>query len=316
MILLCIFSSDAKDGAARGMRLCAAGLIPSLFPFLVAGQLLAGGAGKFRLTTPLCRLLCLTPAEYACFWLGQIGGYPMGACLLAEGVNNGTIDRHRAKKLVPCFVGCGPGFALSALRKGAGILVFICCVVANLLCIKLTKLPPAQTEKSTPPVADPVDSVQKGCFAMINICANVVIFCTGKQILARLLPLFSPLWAFLEVGSGVFELTQYAAPLPVFGALLGFGGFSVARQVKMAANGLCGMGRIVVCRAMAGAAAAGLVWCVQRLLPESVLACSAPAVQIFSPGVNIWCAASLALFFVSAGAALLSPLQEDKTLIK
>ena len=317
MVMLCLFSVDAKIGAAKGLQLCAVGLIPSLFPFLVAGQLLSGMAGKIKTATPMCRFLKLTPAEYACFLLSQIGGYPMGAYLLADGVKNGTVDKNRAKILVPCFVGCGPGFALSALSKSAGTTVFACCIAANVLAIKLAKLPTATiTAGHVLPESDPVDSVQQGCFSMINICANVVIFCTGKQILARLLPLFSPLWAFLEVGSGVFELVQLVFPLPVFGVLLGFGGVAVARQVATASNGLCSMGRILVYRAAAGAAVGGFVYVLQQILPKKALICSGPVVQVLSPGVNVWCAASLALFFVSAGMSLLSPLQENKTLVK
>ncbi len=316
MVVLCIFSREAKSGAAKGLHICATGLIPSLFPFLVAGQLLAGAAGKAKIATPLCRFLKLTPAEYTCFWLSQVGGYPLGAYLLAAGVKNNTIDKARAAKLVPYFVGCGPGFALGAVNKSAGFAVYLCCIAANLLAVKLAKLPPCKIIKGLQHCSDPVDSVQQGSFAMMNICANVVVFCTVKEILGRIAPLFSPLWAFLEVGGGVFELAQFGAPLPLFGALLGFGGFAVVRQVAMASGGLCGMGRILALRGVLGICVGTLVWALQQILPQKALSCNAPVVQALSPGVNVWCAASLALFFISAGVSLLSPLQADKTLVK
>ena len=81
--LLCIFSDSAKNGMISGMDICYRHLIPALFPFLIVSDLIFSITAKLYFRTPLCRLLGLSACEYACFWLSQFGGYPMGSKLLA-----------------------------------------------------------------------------------------------------------------------------------------------------------------------------------------------------------------------------------------
>lgn len=319
-ILLCIlligFTDSAKAGVLYGLKLCYFVLIPSLFPFLIVGDLLAGAVSFVRLKTPLGRALGLTPCEYLLFLLSQIGGYPMGARLLQSGVENGSVNPARAKRLVCLFVGCGPGFAIGGVggllhNKNAGILLYVCCVLASFLCALLfspRSIAPAGAKKmqvKTDASSFLVSSVQNGTTGMISICGFVVFFSMISAVLSKILPRCSWLLPYLEVGGGVNLLAKSSASLPLFGFLLGFGGLAVVLQIVYFGGNLANLGQILTFRLLCGGLCAALVKIALFVLPSQLCQSFAPdQVGVISPGSGAVCSALLVLFVISCVTTL------------
>lgn len=91
---------------------CLEVIVPSLFAFSVLAAYLQR-SGLYRtalrpLTFPLSKLLRIDEELCAVFVLANIGGYPVGASLLAELVRRGALSEKNAARMLCCCFGSGP----------------------------------------------------------------------------------------------------------------------------------------------------------------------------------------------------------------
>ena len=246
------FLADAgqlRQWAAQALSLCAATVIPSLFPFLVITNLLVRlGFGQWLaphlagLTVPLFRLPgCAASA----LLLGLVGGYPIGARTAAELYRSGALTRNEAERLLTFCNNSNPVFLISVLGAGvfgsvrAGVWLWLIHIAAALLaglCFRShgtpRRTPPPEISFQAPsfPAAF-VASVKDAAMGILSVCAFVVFFYVLSVPLSTLPPPFSA----LAVGcTELFSLTPLLTcnrlGFVLAAGCAGWGGLSVLCQ--------------------------------------------------------------------------------------
>lgn len=246
--LLIARPQEASAAVQEALNLCLTRVIPSLFPFLAVTALLLrlGMASWLQgIFAPIIRPLTGLPGICAAPLLaGLLGGYPAGASATAGLYRDGLITRQEAELLLGFGNNCGCAFlyafvgvgmlqspraglwlvvvhALSALLTGT----VLCRLGKNRGCPSLPcSLPTTPASLSAVLSA----SVRSAAVAMVNICAFVVLFRTG----ADLLPSGLPAWVLgaLELVSGASALTPGAAGFIAAAGITAWGGLCVHCQ--------------------------------------------------------------------------------------
>ncbi len=246
--LLVARPQDASAAVAEALNLCLTRVIPSLFPFLAVTALLLrlGMASWFQgIFAPIMRPLTGLPGVCAAPLLaGLLGGYPAGARAAAGLYEDGLITRREAELLLGFCNNCGCAFLYSFIGAGmlgdprAGLwLILIHALSALLTGAVLCRLGRDRGHPSLPcsMPSQPLTlssalsaSVRSSAGAMANICAFVVLFRTG----ADLLPVGLPAWTLgaLELVSGASALNPGAAGFISAAVITAWGGLCVHCQ--------------------------------------------------------------------------------------
>ena len=140
------FSNQVKNGIVQGLITCANIIIPSLFPFAVISIFLTNSGLIFFLSKPLNKIsnciFKMNGYEFCIFILSLIGGYPIGATLLNQAVENKRISDNRSKLLINFCVNAGPAFIVLAVGDGIyhsktiGLLLLCSHILASLILAK------------------------------------------------------------------------------------------------------------------------------------------------------------------------------------
>lgn len=240
--------AEASQAVREGLGMCAATVIPALFPFFVVLSLLL----KLGAAAPLQRLcgsfmgpvfhlrgICAGP-----LLAGLMGGYPAGAQTTAQLYEEGLLSRKEAEVCLGFCNNCGPAFLLSyagvqVLQSSrAGVLLWLIHVASALvtgmiLCrlagMKGEAAPLPALPGSRVPAAQALPQAVAGAAqAIVSICAFVVFF----AVVTALLPLTLPPAAagIVEMVSGLNGLTPGRIGFVTAAALTGWGGLSVHCQ--------------------------------------------------------------------------------------
>ena len=102
------------QAARDGLRLCAAVMIPSLFPFFVISNLFVR-RGYHQYVTACLRpvmepVFGLAPEGASALALGAVGGYPIGAATAFQLYDEGILSEKEAARLLAFCNNAGPGF--------------------------------------------------------------------------------------------------------------------------------------------------------------------------------------------------------------
>ena len=283
-LALVLFSTQAADGARKGLAVCAGSLIPSLLPFFTLSNLLmalglpdllAGWAGR-----PMEILFRVSGSGAQAFILGLSGGYPIGASAVADMRRERFVTRAEAERLLAFCNNSGPAFILGAAggvfrSPKAGALLFVSHVLAavsvGILLRGKEHAPEASPGKSAPPLsfreAFPA-AVSKALTSTLAVSGYVVLFsallgCVPQ--LGGLPPVFRALvTGFFELGSGISVfagLSPTPEHLAAASFLLGWGGLSVhAQTVGTVAGTDIKCARHLMGRALCGILAAGYAY--------------------------------------------------------
>lgn len=267
-LFVMIAASDAATAACRsGLSLCVELILPSLFPFFVLSSLL----GKLGLPALLGKQLAplgkklfhVSGAGCTAFFMGLLGGYPLGAAYIAELAENGQIDDREAAHLLAFCNNSGPAFFVGALGSGVfgsvriGLLLYAVHMAAAMLTgflfrrksavsgCPILPAPPLPLSRALP------EAVRTAVSASLNVCGFIVCFAvfTGLLDAKGLLSLFAghlaaltgqslPWWrallkGFLELGGGIGALRGLPPSpenLALAAAIMGWGGLSVHFQ--------------------------------------------------------------------------------------
>lgn len=131
---LTCFPSIGIAGAKIGISLCLETVIPSLFPYMLACDLL------FRLVSGARRLPRWAPLLCALLF-AFTGGFVLGLTSLKALVDQGALERRRAEFLLAGCVNAGPAFLISGVGVGlfgsaaTGLLLFLSLSLASLVCL-------------------------------------------------------------------------------------------------------------------------------------------------------------------------------------
>ncbi|HEX2946456.1 MAG TPA: sporulation integral membrane protein YlbJ [Clostridia bacterium] len=142
VLCLILFSGSAVKAAQNGLALWAGVVVPSLFPFFVASEII-NSTGFIRtsgvLLEPVMRPVFNVPgsASFALL-LGITSGYPVGAKITSDLRNGGLLSRTEAERLLAFTNNSGPLFIVGAVGTGMygspriGIFLLACHILACL----------------------------------------------------------------------------------------------------------------------------------------------------------------------------------------
>lgn len=141
-IFLVIFSRENLSAAKSGLLLWANNVIPSLFPFFIATELLGytnivSKLGK--LLNPIMKPIFNVPGQGAyALLMGIISGYPIGAKIVTNFRENGICSKEECERLLAFTNNSGPLFIIGTVgislfyNSTIGILLFITHLLACL----------------------------------------------------------------------------------------------------------------------------------------------------------------------------------------
>lgn len=243
--------SAVTSAVSNALTLCGNVLIPSLFPFMALSAFAlrtdAFHAAE-KLLSPLMRKCFRLPGRcFPAVFFGFIGGYPVGATMIAELYESGEITRNEAKRLSAFCVNAGPAFVVSAAggamlgseKAGMVMLLAIFCsstavgLLSSLFAGK--KLQDYSGVSKTPQDAGSAltQSVASSLSGILSVCAWVILFSVISGIVRPLLKnetaalLFD---AFSEVTAGVPAAFTLGG-VPLTAAAISFGGVCIQCQV-------------------------------------------------------------------------------------
>ncbi|MCM1273883.1 MAG: hypothetical protein NC299_00785 [Lachnospiraceae bacterium] len=245
---------------------CLEVIVPSLFAFAVLAAYLQR-SGLYRtalrpLTLPLSKLLRIDEELCAVFVLANVGGYPVGASLLAELTRRGALSEKDAGRMLCCCFGSGPSFVVGIVgmrvfgSAAAGAALFAVGFLSSLIMALLVRAGGGIALKRSEARCDLsagafISSVTAGARGMFTVCAMI----TGFSVVSAMLneigvnALFERLFGLLgagensgEIFAALLEVTRIKSIAPTNGsviacaALLSFGGACVIMQVAALAG--------------------------------------------------------------------------------
>lgn len=301
LLILCVcFASEIRLEMQNALTRCLTVIIPSLYAMMILSQLLVT-TGIWRvLAKPLRRitpkLFGMPDACFAVFLLSQFAGYPIGASMLRTLTENGTLRREDAGRLLGVCYGSGPAFLLGLLgnvphRTQVFLLIFGTNVLSNLLlaCL-LFRRKPIQLQRNEQTAIYPADAaLLVQCTAdagrtLLKLCGIILCFSAVCAVLnalglfqlltlsAQKLSLTFPVSAvtkcILEITNAAALSLPFRLRIPVFAALLSFGGFCVILQIRAVTGDVVPMKQFIIWRCMAAISSAGCCAVGVHLLPD------------------------------------------------
>lgn len=240
--ILIVFSPYAKNGALEGLALAQNTVIPSLLPLLIIFS--------FIMKSPCCdvlskslggitqKLFRLPRITFPAVLFGLIGGYPTGALMTLQLLENENIDKKQARCLLRFNMCGGCGFIITAVGSvvygstKTGVILFFSNLLSALtvgICHSFKNSKQRDgfySYNESISLGDALNSATSSSVnAVLNITAYIVLFSALNGVFhipQRLLPL-------MEITNGV--CTGDKIPLPILSALLSFGGICIHLQL-------------------------------------------------------------------------------------
>ncbi len=142
IISLLLFSNNNLIAAQNGLSLWATKVLPSLFPFFIATELLCQTNFTYvlgKLLNNFMKPIFNVPGESAiAIILGTISGYPVGAKVVCNLKNQKIISKIEAERLIAYTNNSGPLFILGTVgislfgNKKIGIILLISHILASI----------------------------------------------------------------------------------------------------------------------------------------------------------------------------------------
>lgn len=259
LILIVKNSQIAISYMKRGLRLCAATVIPSLFPFMVLSEILtASGFGERisrRIGGPLRFLLGISPAGASALLLGVFCGFPIGTKTAVTLYDRGEISKSEVERLITFCNVPSTGFLVGAVgvslygNKNFGIFLFLSALFSSLITgvflrfrsLPLSHLPQRQVKRMSLRLSCFSDAIASATSSILSVCACVVFFtavigCLSHTLSALHLPAFGDalLFGIFEISSGTVAssaLSSLSVSAAITGFCIGWSGLSVHFQI-------------------------------------------------------------------------------------
>ncbi len=216
---------EVAAGVKQGISLCLTSVIPSLFVFLIFADFLAltdVGDILFRPLRFLGAVFGVPAATVPVILLSLIGGYPVGAKMLARMVREGRLQPRTAERLLCFCVNCSPSFLIAGVALPCfgsvkiGAVMYGCQAAAAVLTGLLARAfwgkgetPSAGGDREEPRMGylqGFVAAVTEAGKSMFVICCFVLVFSVISHAME-----FLPGGA---VWTGLLEVTVGCAGLP------------------------------------------------------------------------------------------------------
>lgn len=257
----CIYASK------EGLLLWFNKILPSLLPFIILINILSGlnilkGISSF--SAPLThRLWKLPGSSLFVFIMGLIAGYPMGAKVVRQSLDDGTLSPSEAQKLLCFSNNCGPLFIIGTVgtlmlkNLSAGYFLFFIHLLSSLLMAYIfsfyhpSSVPASKTRAATQTNLSRKfsavfnESVQNAMDTIVYIGGYIIFFSVLTHLLTTspLVTHFVRSSIVLNLSAGLLELSNGANSLstnsialeqvlPLLALLIGFGGLCVHAQAS------------------------------------------------------------------------------------
>ena len=276
--LLLMRPERAAEAVRQGFALCSGSVLPAMFPFFVLSSAFLGcGGGEAAarvLGGVMGRLFGVSGVGGTAFFLGLVGGYPLGARCVGELVRGGEISREEGSRLLGFCNNCGPAFILQVVglgvfgSLGAGVKLWVIHVLAAVMCGvvfwgKRVDFPPkAAVSLEKPSVKVLVDAVVSGGMTCVQVTAFLSFFMVLLRLWIDLTGVDAPIvLGFFEMTNGVLALGRSRGDFALAAAMLGWGGWCVHGQAMAVLSG-CGvsMGGYFRGKAVQAVVSAILAW--------------------------------------------------------
>lgn len=247
MLLLIFDTTTAKASALEGVQICINVIIPSLFPFFVITTYLNSTLLGMRITgiKYIGRSLGIPDGCESILLIGLIGGYPVGAQLVADACRQKVFSKETARILLGYCSNAGPAFIFGVAgfifsSKTIPIILWAIHILSALITGYL--LPrPIKTSSAIVGTArcSVVQALKRSISICASVCAWVFIFKVGLTFAETIfLKYLDPYTATMI--KGIFELSNGCIQLQnidneairfvIASFLLAFGGLCVALQ--------------------------------------------------------------------------------------
>ena len=163
----------------------------------------------------------------------QIAGYPVGAQLVRQMLEKGSITALEARRMLCCCFGCGPAFLLGTvggcLGEEACVLLMAAVILPNfvlgLVLMRGCRADAGSRELSLH-ASDLTAAAQSGASAMLKIFTMIVLFAALTVMFRTSSYLPDAAAPLLEI-SNLTEFLRQGGGLPAAAAFLSFGGLCV-----------------------------------------------------------------------------------------
>ena len=191
---LILFSNTNFLAAKNGLILWATSVIPALFPFFVATELLSHTSvvpwlGKYL--SPVMKPLFGVPGEGAfAFIMGLISGYPVGAKIVSNFKEKGICTQEEAERMLSFTNNSGPLFIVGTVGislfgdSRIGLLLFITHVLACIsVGISLNLFSLRQRKKKTTYISSSFSQTKTSLSSAENVSFSSLGEVLGKSIM-------------------------------------------------------------------------------------------------------------------------------------
>ena len=273
------------NGVSNGLKLCGTAVIPSLFPFMVLSDFLVRSKLSEvigNVLAPVTKALFRLPGCAGCaILMSMAGGYPVGAKMTAQLLENGDISTGQGKRMMLFCVNAGPAFVIGTVgtvifsSSRAGIILYVSLIASALVMGVVSGFFDSGEaliirKKITFESKVISKSVSEAVNATLGLCAWILVFSCFVP-LTESLPLKKEVAVWIKIlievtggcitSAGVF-------PLSIQAFVMGWAGFSVHCQLLpyIRATGVRYL-HFVLARLIHGALAATFADFLFRLFP-------------------------------------------------
>ena len=274
LVFFLLHMPAAIAGVRAGMAVSVTSVVPSLFVFSVAADLLVSlTGGSLRPLSP----------KMSAFLLGTLCGFPVGAVVCERMCKSGAMSARDAARLAPFVNNASPAFLLGAAgslfgdgRIGAVLFAAQFCAAA-VCCLPLRmEKGGSGTPQAMPPPADALfGAVDRSVAAMLRVTALICLFSALLAVLRGYIrgdAPFAALATLLEIGSGTARCAELFGTSPRSAALLsafgcGWSGFCVHAQVlSVLKSAKVKYTRFLLCKAGEGVLCAIFAFCLCKFV--------------------------------------------------
>ena len=245
LLLLMLNPKPCREGTVSGLLLCGRVIIPSLFPFTfcVLFIMKSGILEKIRFLKPVTeKIFGLSHFLFSLVIMSFLGGYPVGAKLLNNCVEEKRLEPHAAGMMLNFCINAGPGFVIAAVGSGIlgsqilGVILLLSHISASLILWIISSFFIKDTKKENlknsnlNPAENFVLSVSESASSVMSICSFVILFSAVNSYIE----FFSKKYTFLKFSVFLTEITNAVTKtnnIYIISFLLGFGGLCVWCQI-------------------------------------------------------------------------------------
>ena len=265
ILLLLFYAQSAVNAVRQGLALCRDTVIPALFPFMVASEILVGSGGAAaigKLLAKPTRLLLGMPGAAACpVVLGALCGFPTGARTAAALYDAGALSAKQCTRLLTFINNPSSAYMISAVgasllgSRRLGLLLWGISLVCSLGTALVTRVAMPDDTAGTAPAPQPVrmgaevftGAVGTAAQSMLAVCAYVLFFSAVLGALQSALacvalpPAISAiLYGITELSGGIARAAQIenaTQAAMLCAALASWSGLSVMCQIMTVCRG-------------------------------------------------------------------------------